>query len=206
MISVNLIPPRVLVSQARRWRIKRWCVSTLVAICALLVALVVDGLQHAKAEELESDLAAIGLDLSAVRRDLADVVDKSAKIWHQIERANAIRAKRSWSSLIALIDRALPERCWLATLATDPSSPTGRRSVSRGRVSTATQGAADKPIIIEAPRRIKIEGYAPSDALPHTFVTALKDTGVFSSVVLTHSQRQPLLDGYYFFFEVLCEW
>lgn len=210
MVSVNLIPQRVVASQARRWRIKRWCVSTLIAVCALLVALLVDGLQHAKAGALQSDLAAIRLDLGKVRQDLAEVVDKSAKVWHQVERANAIRAKRSWSSLVALIDRALPKRCWLATLATDPPSPTGRRSAARRRVSTAAKaaakGATDEPIIIEAPRRIKIEGYAPSDALPHTFITALKATGVFSNVVLIRSRRQPLLDSYYFYFEVLCEW
>ncbi len=206
MVNVNLIPQAVLVSQSRRWRIQRWCVSTLIAVCALLVALGVHRLQLRKVEDLRNELTSVQQNVAHVRAALKDVADQADRIGRQIERAKAIRSKRSWSSLVALIDHALPKGCWLATLATDPHSPTGRRTVARKPPGAADPDAPVGPIIIEAPRRIKIEGHAPSDAEPHAFVAALKQTGVFSKVVLHRSQRQPLLDRHFFFFETVCEW
>lgn len=206
MVTVNLIPQSVVVSQARRWRIKRWFISTLIAVCAVLIALGVDGLQLAKAAALQDELASVQAEISQVRSDLTTVAAQSEQIWHQIERAKAIRSKRSWSSLVALIDDLLPKNCWLVTFATDPHRPAGRRVQRKTTLAGALQEEDEGPIIIEAPRRIKIQGYAPSDAEPHAFIAALKAAGVFSEVVLERSQRQPLLNSYYFFFDAVCEW
>ena len=61
-------------------------------------------------------------------------------------------------------------------------------------------------MIIEVPRKLKIVGYATTPAEPHAFVTALKDSGVFTNVALERLLREPMLDGFYFRFELDCEW
>jgi hypothetical protein len=67
------------------------------------------------------------------------------------------------------------------------------------------QGDAEA-VTIDAPRKMRLAGYATDAAEPHRFVANLKDTAIFSHIALERSQREPKLDGYYFFFELVCEW
>ena len=61
-------------------------------------------------------------------------------------------------------------------------------------------------VTIEAPRKLRIAGYAPVAAHPYDIVSSLKETDVFASVALERSEREPVLDGSYFRFELVCEW
>ena len=205
MVIVNFIPEVVQIAQARRRHIMRWVVSTALAAAALGFALGLDWLDRAKAEELRAEFGQLQTDRDterAVRRSITAEVDQ---LRLQIERARALQAKRAWSGLIGLVADCMPDRCWLTSIATDPAKPKGSptRAGSRKPKEDAVEDGA---VMIDAPRKLEIIGYAPEAAQPHHFVAALKEARVFSNVVLKRSQREPILDGSYYRFELVCEW
>lgn len=205
MAKINLIPESVRVTQAQHVRLKRWALSSAVAAGALLAALATDGLRRAKAGELHTRSERLGSELKAIRADLQSVTAEANEVLLQIERANALRSKRAWSGMFAVIASCLPADCWLASVATNPDAPKGR-SIRAKAPAQAEPGEQQRAVTIDAPRALRISGYAPEASAPHAFVTALKDTQLFTRVVLQGSQREPVFDGSYFRFELACEW
>lgn len=205
MVGVNLIPKAVQLAQARRRHMNRWGVSILAAAALLAVPSTIDWLQRAEATELRTRNANLQIELAAAGTRLRAQTAQANETLLQLERARALRSKRAWSAMFAMIGRCMPAGCWLTSVATDPATPP---AASRG--ATASRKGADEgnpqTIVIEAPRKLRVAGYATDVAEPHGFVANLKDTGVFTDVVLEHSRREPALDGYYFRFELVCEW
>lgn len=205
MISVNLIPQHVQVSQARRRRIQRWSGACLVAVGLLVIPLGLDWSTRAKAESLKLryELAVEAYQtLRTELRESAGVVERART---QIERAEALGSKRAWSSMLMLITEALPDRAWLTTIETDPPAPQGGTRSSRTTNATASP---DEPsvVTIDAPRALRLIGYAPDAPDPMELVSNLKNSGVFERVDLKHSKREAGVDGSYFRFELICEW
>ena len=83
---------------------------------------------------------------------------------------------------------------------------TGRSKVRVTAVKSKAEQDSKRAITIDAPRRLKIAGYAPDSARPYLFVENLKRTDAFEAVRLDSSQREPVLDGSYYHFELVCEW
>ena len=100
----------------------------------------------------------------------------------------------------------MPENCWLTSISTDPEKPL---SIHKGRKKIASKKNPKKAaevVVIDAPRRLKIVGYAESASDPNEFVDRLNHTRVFHLVELERSQREPILDGSYYRFKLYCEW
>ena len=96
--------------------------------------------------------------------------------------------------------------CWLTSIATDPGAPTGAASKSRPSSDGDEEQDGSITVTIDAPRKMRLAGYATDAAEPYRFVANLKDTEVFSWIALERSQREAKLNGYYFLFELVCEW
>ncbi len=206
MVILNLIPADVQIAMAKRRHLRWWAVSCSVAASLVLGALAVDWARQATMNDLNAQSLRLQSQLADVRTELEAVTADSNQVMLRVERANALRAKRAWSGLVALIGSCMPQGCWLSLLSTDPERPAGEahRNVSN-RGHTGKQ-EAQTAITIDSPRKFKIAGYAPQAAQPIVFVTNLKRAGVFSAVSLASSQTEPVLDGSYYRFELLCEW
>lgn len=222
MVFVNLIPEAIVAQQWRKRRVARWTAASLVAIGALLIPLTLEGWQTARAEQLRAGRRALERDRTLLSAELTGLAAESQSVYLQIERANALRSKRSWSGMLALIAGTMPEGCWLTAIETVPAVPASgahntppatARSVTAAPPTARTAGdpiggqaAAETVVTIDAPRQLRIAGYATDASEPLTLVTKLNATGVFSRVGLERSLRESVEDGSFFRFDILCEW
>ena len=212
MISVNLIPESIQLRQARRRRIQRWAVWSGVATILVAVPLGLEWRHRGEVDELDWQNIRLHQELTRIQAELKAVTAAADDVFLQIERANVLRSKRAWSAMLALIASAMPDQCWLASIATDPSAPSAasvhRRAVAGGagaRVDSRTR-EPQQTITIDAPRKLRLAGYAADPGDPLAFVTKLKDTRVFSRVALERSLLEPTGDGSHFRFELVCQW
>jgi len=211
MSGVNLIPQTVQTAQARRRRLKRWGVSVVASLALLAAPIVTDWVRRAAADDLRRQNDAARTRATALRAELRTLTSEAEQARVHLERATALRSKRAWSSIFSMIADRMPAGCWLTSVATDPSTPTASaapHTVSALRLSgvPAIRPGAETTVVIDAPRRLMISGFATEVVEPHQFVTSLKETGIFSSVVLERTNREPVLDGWYFRFQLVCEW
>ena len=206
MIGVNLIPQAVQTAQARRRHVGRWTTALATVSLALAVPLAIDWYDRARADDLRAEHSELEQRLGTQRGELRALTGQLQEVGTRLERANALRAKRAWSSLLAMIGRRMPEGCWLTSIATDPPVPS--EGAARGPAPHKNDPASQQAttLAIESPRMLRLAGYAADVAEPHEFVAKLKETGVFSRVVLERSRSEPVLDGTYFRFDLVCEW
>ncbi len=212
MISINLIPESIQLRQARRRQIQRWAVWSGAATLLVSVPLGLEWRHRGEADELDRQNIRLHQELSTIQAELKVVTAAADDLFLQIERADVLRSKRAWSAMLALIASAMPDQCWLASIATDPSAPSAA-SVHRQAVAGGAGARVDsrsrkpqQPITIDAPRKLRLTGYAANAGDPLVFVANLKDTRVFSRVALERSFREPTRYGSHFRFELVCQW
>jgi hypothetical protein len=234
MTSVNLIPESVLVAQTQRRHAKSWTLLVLAAAGLSAVPVVLDWSRRVHAAELHDESDRLQQELGSTRSQLAATSAEATRVFLEVERANALRAKRAWSAMFALIASCMPADCWLASVATDPEAPAGGASprsvvavvpnpgvhpppsppLARGGAEGVKDGGKREIVTIEAPRRLRMIGYAENDTQPLAFVTNLKESRVFQSVLLERAVRAPDAaadpsvpsGGSIYQFEVVCEW
>lgn len=207
MTTINLIPLTRQIARTRRRHMKVWAVAATVAAAILAVPMVHQGMQRAEAAHLRTRYDQQLAHIQALRSQVRAASRQATDARIRLERAANLRAKRNWSGMVALIAKCLPDGCWLTSLRTDPAAP-GAPAASGRRVPLGNDkdGKASKTVTIEAPRKLRIAGYAAAAAEPHAFVAELKKAGVFARVELEHVMREAVHDGSYFRFELVCEW
>jgi glucan phosphorylase len=100
VIGVNLIPSDVLLAHRRVRRIRRWIMVS-VAVAALAVLPVLWRVrQHARVAELTKVQQTRTAQVAAVRAELDRVTASLTDLNERIERANALKTKRSWAGLL----------------------------------------------------------------------------------------------------------
>ncbi len=205
MVLANLIPEEERVARTRRRHLRRWSVSVAVSFAALLMFAGIAWLARNEAATLRATSRQIDEDLERERTELRATSVEAQRVLVEIERAKALRSKRAWSGMVALIASNMPDGAWLTSLATDPVNP---QSGARTAVAAPREkDDEDQPAVtIDAPRKLRVSGYAPDAADPHNFVASLGKAGVFTEVELTRFEREPVLDGFFFRFELICEW
>ena len=204
-ISVNLLPRQLVVAQTLRRRRRRWLAVCVLAALVLAIPVGMESYRMARAEELRLEGARLHQERETVETELTQIITASHEAFLQIERAKALREKRSWSAVLALLADTMPKGCWLTELATDPPAPTGAQARTPAD-APATMTGGPATIVIEAPRTLRIYGYASDAAEPLTFVRSLKNSNAFAQVVLRSTQRELAESEYYFRFELQCEW
>ncbi len=211
MVTLNLLPEGVQAAQARRRHVKRWALILAVTAVAGTVPAGAHWMRHVQIEELGAQSEKLQSDLTAARVELRTATAEANDAFLRLERAKALRSKRAWSGMLALIGSCLPKQCRLTSLATDPEVPPAAAPVARSPVPpAATPGAAapEKPAVvtIEAPRKLRITGEALDSADPLSFVAKLKESQVFRDVILERSLRERPEQESQFRFELICEW
>ena len=205
MVQVNLIPASVQVRQACMQRMRRWGFLVALAAAALAAPLLNGHVQESRAIAMEHRLKRFLAERVTLREDVRRITDEAHQAKLQLERARALRGKRAWSQLLTIVVHQMPEACWLNSIATDPASPTGgtARVVQTSAPLDAATGAS---VVIDAPRRLRLVGFASSAGQPHEFVTNLRKTNVFRDVVLEWARAEPGAKGSSFRFQLSCEW
>lgn len=206
MISVNLIPRNVRLAQALRRRIWRWASLAMVGLLLLGASAGSDFARRGTADDLSATNTDLQVQITRAQTNLRTIAAELMSARNHLENATALRTKRAWSGMIALIARSMPENCWLTSIATHPDKPVSIRRVSKRTASKKERGTEAEIVVIDAPRRLKIVGYAERASEPNEFVDRLNHTGVFRLVELERSQREPILDGSYYRFQLNCEW
>jgi Tfp pilus assembly protein PilN len=224
MVTVNLIPESVQAAQARRRHIKWWAACLAVTTVVAVVPVGAHLMQHLRIDELHAQNYKFQTDLAAARVELKTATAAANDSFLRIERAKALRTKRAWSDMLALIGSCLPKDCWLTSIATDPDVPPAASLARKTPPASATPGAPapEKPavVIIDAPRKLRMTGEATDATQPLSFVTKLKESQVFREVTLErsissspHGSRTVGLtlgekteDESNFRFELICEW
>ncbi len=204
-MNINLIPESEQRRRLQRARLRLWMIVLTSAAAILVIPIGLDWSRRANAMQLRAKIET----LDTIRRQVQSechVAEREVKETQaQIERADALRSKRAWSAMVTLIAANVPADVWLTAIATDPPRPAP--SVVSRRVRTQTPPPEEEEnLTIEAPTKIIIEGYAPRAAEPFTFIRNLQDTQVFDTVSLLRSSLEPLEDGPYFRFSLVCEW
>ena len=219
----NLIPERVQLAQAQRRHLKRWSVALVGCAALIAVPLGMEWVGRSRLAELRVRNAQRQADLVSARTELRSVTTAADEAFLHLQRAKALRSKRAWSGMLTLMANCLPTECWLVSLATDPEVPPTAEAMGhpvqktptaprRGTPGQETEKERDKVVTIEAPRKLRITGFAPDAAQPLAFVTRLKETQAFRQVTLERSLREPgqavapRSGESYFRFELVCEW
>ncbi|RJP36682.1 MAG: hypothetical protein C4547_06960 [Phycisphaerales bacterium] len=217
MIAVNLIPRQQTLHRRRRRHLSRWGVVLGVTVVISLIPLASGLSAHARAASLGSQLRTTRTRLTEVQSELVAVTTSIAETRSQLDAAAALRGKRSWTALIAMIGRVTPGDVWLTTLMTDPSMPgsgsmvDGRMTIGGGAARPGGAAAPGQRVIIEAPRGLVIQGFSARQHSIYELMSGLKATGVFVDVTLISSMQEPALRGVpvdfdLYRFELRCRW
>jgi len=207
-MMINLIPAEIVHAAARRVRLLRWslCVSLSGLLAMLPYTLTLS--RKAEAADLRRQIDQFEQESGGLRTQLRGATARTAALLSELERSNALRTKRAWSGMFALLAAALPADCWLHAVATDPEAP-GVGS-ARPPVAVPATAAAREPVTIEAPRKLRLLGYSTSDSQPLIFVSNLRESQAFAKVALQRAQRAPAAQAEgqesLYQFEIVCEW
>lgn len=205
-LEINLIPAALSEAQTRRRHLRAWAGSLVPALLLLFAAAGFNWLRQARADETAAAAEQLAVQLDAVRAEVRHLTAAVNEKSLQLKRAEALRSKRSWSGLMGLLAQARPEDVWFSTIATDPASPSGARSVPiRTGTGPGKQPEAG-PVMIDAPRKLLITGYSISPTGPLTLVTNMKKENLFSRVSLENSMRSADEKQARFEFDVIVEW
>ncbi len=214
MVRVNLLPESIQVSQTRRRHAARWGAAITISAVAAAIPLVAHWSQHHRIDELRVTSEELQANLNAARTELKSVSSQASDLVLRSERAKALREKRSWSAMVALIASCLPKECWLTSLATDPATPATAAPARKlpaaappvPAIPASAQAEKPVPVTIDAPRKLRVVGNAGDPTQPLAFVAKLKESRVFREVTLERAHREGDEAASLFRFEVLCEW
>ena len=180
-------------------------VAVWLGVLALPVGL--DAINRVRARELRGKEQSVLAELQTTRAEVRTVAAEATRLRGQVDRATALRAKRAWSNMFLMLGTCMSDHVWLTYVGTDPVTPTGEQSAMPDRSAAAPTGEKDAPVVmIEAPRKLVLRGYAADHPELYAFMTQLKRTDVFTKVMLMRSAAEPVLDGQAVAFELVCEW
>jgi hypothetical protein len=205
-LDVNLIPAALAEAQTRRRHLRAWAVGFAPALGLLVVVAALNWSRQARADAAAATAEALASQLDQARAEVRRLTAQVNETSLQVERADALRSKRSWSGLIGLLAKSRPDDVWFANLATDPNSPAATKAAPAARGPQPPKGAATKPVTIDAPRKLHVDGYSVSPTGPRALVSTLKRENVFTRVVLERSLNDADKGRSRFRFEIVVEW
>lgn len=187
MRGVNLIPQRHRTARQRRIRTHRWLVGTVTYTLLLLVGwgatrLMTGGAHRAVAEQLTEADARIADADSALKT----IQPRLAAALATLEAGNSVGDQPDWAILLEatanlLGDDVVLTRFYLEPIKTDPR----QTKIARQYV-------------------LHIQGIGRAHETVSQYVLRLENLGLFDSVKLLSTQREPLFNGTAVGFEVDC--
>jgi Tfp pilus assembly protein PilN len=203
MVSVNLLPASISSKRRIKRRMRGWA-TVIVSVCALAaVPLAVDVSKTAGAASMEARLTPVQDRLTRARAELKSLAIECDDLAGEINRADALRGKRSWAGLLTLISAKAPDAVWLTSLSTR-SVPQQPRAVSSAPSGVAAK--APESVALQGPNGIHLEGFALDHEGLYEFMSALKEARVFQRVELTSAGKEPVQNGAAVRFVLECYW
>ena len=204
MIGVNLIPPRVLAARKRGRRIRQWLVVTAIVAAVSAIPILLELRQQARLAALQERKQLAEARLSATRAGLAELTQSLTELNDRIERADRLRTKRPWATLLALIVRQMPQEVWLTSLST--GEPEEAASATPGLSGTVAASEKEEVVVMEGARKIDLAGFAVDHEHLYDFMTRLKESRAFAQVELVKAGKEPVLCSRAVRFELTCRW
>ncbi len=204
MIGVNLIPTQIVEAHRRSRRIRWWLGVVVVVGGVSALPVLWQVRQHTRAARLMQRKSELTRQTAQVREELAELAKKLTALDERIERANALRTKRSWASLLSMVTACMPEQMWLVGMnaAAGPSGAPG----NTGRGPSGKQEAQPQVVVLDGARRLDLVGYAVEHEQVYDFMTRLKESGAFGQVDLTKADTEDILSSQAVRFELVCSW
>jgi len=206
-MKLNLVPKAILDRHARRRRLGTWGAALVLSLSVLAIPVTLNWTRQVRAQHLRREQAELSDARSHVLAEWATMRGEVTETEAQVMRAEALRSKRAWSSLLGLVAASVPEKAWLTAVATNPAQPVSAATKRTSRSRTGGESdEATQNITVQAPRALELQGFAPTATDPIQFVQSLKQRGVFQDVRLTRSSLTELDGEAYFRFDIVCEW
>lgn len=203
MASVNLMSSKLRLARRRSHRIRAWVTAVTVMSILAAVPVSISAVQAARAAGIENDIVPVLDHLKAAHQKLDVLKQRGAVLSTQIDRADALRSKRHWSDLLALISRELPDELWL----TQVTSRDAKVESTPVAAATATGPTAGPEVVhIDGPGGLEIRGFAISHEWIYEWIKRLKDTSAFRRVELMESAAESVHRGEAVRFVLECEW
>ncbi|MCB9851091.1 MAG: PilN domain-containing protein [Phycisphaerales bacterium] len=206
MVSVNLLPPNVTATRRRRERTRLWIVITATVTAVTAIPLALDVTNSARAAAIESRIGPQEARRDGILTELKETTAKCASLSTQIARADALRTKRDWAGLLTLVAERTPDSVWLTALKTQTRQGERPAPVSSSKKGKAPEKTEDKPVTLDGPSGIHLEGYALTHEALYEFMGALKAAEVFTTVELASADKEPVLEGTAVRFVIECVW
>jgi Tfp pilus assembly protein PilN len=202
MNDVNLIPAARLASKRRMARLRIWAVIcgaylTLLTVVLLCTHTVCRG-NGAVAKELKSAE-------QRVQRYNAMIIglrEELAKTRMALEMSRAISSQPDWSKLLTLLSDQLGEEVVLNNCQLVVTDKDGKEAPGHLQKSFSASGAGTP--LAERRHKLELSGFGRTQSSVSRFVLRLEKIGVFDSVRLINSYRQPFLNDQAVAFSVQC--
>ncbi len=199
IVSVDLIPADLHEERRSRGHRRAWATCTIAT--AVLLAAVGAYATH-RAQEVTGLLAeaeAIRAEGTSLRNETAKIEARVQGASNLLQQAERLREGHYWSRMLAYVADCVPDSVVLVLLATDPAQPGTIATRSRDREAARAPASSD-------PRSIALRGYAIEHKDVNDLIENLKKGGVFQSVSLLYSKREPYLESEGVSFTLTCHW
>lgn len=212
MIGINLINPAILQSRQRIRHAHGWAVGIIVLAAVSSVPLGLELTHEQHLRDLRQRQQSLQTALTADRARLQKVAEETRSLESQINRSEALRTKRPWYSLLAMVSQSLTPEIWLTSAATEPAAPVrgDLDLIPKDADAPPKDGKSPQPparaVTLEAPRALAFEGYALEHRFLYEFMTHLKTTDLFTDVTLIKANQEPVLGFAAIQFRLLCKW
>jgi Tfp pilus assembly protein PilN len=203
MSPVNLIPAARLAATRRRASVRWWsggCGAYAAVLVAILLGLRLLG--AANPASVQARIVQTQSEIEQSRSAASSLRQQLGRTEIELKAAVAVARQPDWSLLLGLLAQALDPETVLqsVTLGTPGGTKVGLRS--GGRARSAGRGAA--PSRIDGAIDLELRGYCRSQQNVARFILRLEQTGLFSQVVLSDTQREPFLSETAVVFRIIC--
>jgi hypothetical protein len=203
MGDVNLIPADRLAKKHRNARLRAW--ALIIGAYLLLLATVILTAQifwGGDGDSIEEERKDVELRIQERNSDLVRLRREIAEAAAELQISKAILGQPDWSKLLGVLGAELGEeivlsQCWLATL--DPDGREVTKNLQQW-LSSSPLGA----LLSERRYGLRLCGFGRSQGAVSEFLLRLERLGVFESVGLVNSYRQPFLNSQAVAFNIEC--
>lgn len=198
MPSVNLIPSHVLSERYSHSRKRRWLIvgAAVWALATVPVVREFSARYRINSQREAVSVASVELQRAQLRSQQSG--RRLRLLRQEVARAEKLRYKRSWTSMISTLADVRPNDVWLTGLSTDPPEPqvTARTmgsltlsavvhdSPQQVSAESSAEGTYDTLLGKTGPRRLLLHGRAMGLEDIYAYVDALNELGIFRNASL----------------------
>ncbi len=203
MIAVNVLPPDYVRARKRSARIQGWLIASILVAFAFSFPIGFDVYKTARAASLEEELKPMRGRLANTKNRLAQCIETVTDLQQRLSRADALRSKRPWKSLLVTLTTKTPEEVWLTSL--ESMEGAGKKGARRSSVGNSVIEKSNT-VELAGPTGLRLTGYALGHEHLYAFMGTLNDGVLFDRVDMVKAGREKVADGTPVRFVLECTW